>query len=113
MLQVIVFHIYFTCVTHFSLYAQLLAIKKVNMVDLSLSEQDELMDMLGNMSKLKHLNICSLVGYCVEFGCCVLLYEYAENGSLDDLLFSAATRSRALSWKARIKIALGVAYALE
>lgn len=98
---------------HFSLYAQLLAIKKINMIDLSLSEQDELMDILGNMSRLKHPNISSLVGYCVEFGHCVLLYEYAENGSLEDLLFSAATRSRALSWKARMKIALGVTYALE
>ncbi|XP_037446693.1 protein STRUBBELIG-RECEPTOR FAMILY 8-like isoform X1 [Triticum dicoccoides] len=92
---------------------QLLAIKKINMIDLSLSEQDELMDILGNMSRLKHPNISSLVGYCVEFGHCVLLYEYAENGSLEDLLFSAATRSRALSWKARMKIALGVTYALE
>ncbi|KAG8058361.1 hypothetical protein GUJ93_ZPchr0002g25547 [Zizania palustris] len=54
---------------------QLLAIKKINMVDLSLSEQDDLIDMLGKMS--------------------------------------TATRSRALSWKARMKIALGVAYALE
>ncbi|KAM3240903.1 hypothetical protein ACQJBY_054132 [Aegilops geniculata] len=92
---------------------QLLAIKKINMIDLSLSEQDELMDILGNMSRLKHPNVSSLVGYCVEFGHCVLLYEYAENGSLEDLLFSAATRSRALSWKARMKIALGVTYALE
>ncbi|XP_052144936.1 protein STRUBBELIG-RECEPTOR FAMILY 8-like [Oryza glaberrima] len=92
---------------------QLLAIKKINMVDLSLSEQDELIDMLGKMSNLKHPNISALVGYCVEFGHCALLYEYAENGSLDDILFSAATRSRALSWKARMKIALGVAYALE
>ncbi|KAG8058381.1 hypothetical protein GUJ93_ZPchr0002g24263 [Zizania palustris] len=92
---------------------QLLAIKKINMVDLSLSEQDDLIDMLGKMSSLKHPNISALVGYCVEFGHCALLYEYAENGSLDDILFSAATRSRALSWKARMKIALGVAYALE
>ncbi|XP_066318092.1 protein STRUBBELIG-RECEPTOR FAMILY 8-like isoform X4 [Miscanthus floridulus] len=92
---------------------QLLAIKRIDMVDLSLSEQDELMDMLWNISRLKHPNISALVGYCVEFGHCVLLYEYAENGSLDDILFSAATRSRALSWKARMKIALGVAYALE
>ncbi|KAL6630010.1 hypothetical protein ACP70R_029775 [Stipagrostis hirtigluma subsp. patula] len=92
---------------------QLLAIKRIDMVDLSLSEQDELMDMLWNISRLKHPNICALVGYCVEFGHCALLYEYAENGSLDDILFSAATRSRALSWKARMKIALGVAYAVE
>ncbi|WVZ77497.1 hypothetical protein U9M48_025356 [Paspalum notatum var. saurae] len=92
---------------------QLLAIKRIDMVDLSLSEQDELMDVLWNISRLKHPNICTLVGYCVEFGHCALLYEYAENGSLDDILFSAATRSRALSWKARMKIALGVAYALE
>ncbi|KAF8769612.1 hypothetical protein HU200_006206 [Digitaria exilis] len=92
---------------------QLLAIKRIDMVDLSLSEQDELMDMLWNISRLKHPNICALVGYCVEFGHCALLFEYAENGSLDDILLSAATRSRALSWKARMKIALGVAYALE
>ncbi|RLN09250.1 hypothetical protein C2845_PM11G02140 [Panicum miliaceum] len=92
---------------------QLLAIKRIDMVDLSLSEQDELMDMLWNISRLNHPNICALVGYCVEFGHCALLFEYAENGSLDDILFSAATRSRALSWKARMKIALGVAYALD
>jgi serine/threonine protein kinase len=98
---------------HLSLCSQILAIKRIDMVDLSLSEQDELMDILWNISRLKHPNICALVGYCVEFGHCALLYEYAENGSLDDVLFSVATRSRTLSWKARIKIALGVAYALE
>ncbi|AQK60097.1 protein STRUBBELIG-RECEPTOR FAMILY 8 isoform X2 [Zea mays] len=92
---------------------QLLAIKRIDMVDLSLSEQDELMDMLWNVSRLKHPNISALVGYCVEFEHCALLYEYAENGSLDDILFAPATRSMALSWKARMKIALGVAYALE
>ncbi|TVU32919.1 hypothetical protein EJB05_24684 [Eragrostis curvula] len=92
---------------------KLLAIKRIDMVDLSLSEQDELMDMLWNISRLKHPNICALMGYCVEFGHCALLYEYAENGSLDDILFSAATRSRPLSWKTRMKVALGVAYALE
>ncbi|KAJ1278342.1 hypothetical protein BS78_04G073000 [Paspalum vaginatum] len=67
---------------------QLLAIKRIDMVDLSLAEQDEFMDVLWNISRLKHPNICALVGY-------------------------SATRSRALSWKARMKIALGVAYALE
>ncbi|KAK3152394.1 hypothetical protein QOZ80_2BG0158300 [Eleusine coracana subsp. coracana] len=61
---------------------KLLAIKRIDMMDLSLSEQDELMDMLWNISRLKHPNIYAM-------------------------------RSRALSWKARIKIALGVAYALE
>lgn len=109
-----VFSPYFVCVLkHFSLYVQVLAIKKINMVDLSLSEEDELLDVLWNMSRLKHPNISTLLGYSVEFGHYALVYEYAENGSLDDILFSTATRSRALSWKARMKIALGVAYALE
>lgn len=44
-LSVMVFSPYFVCVLkHFSLYVQVLAIKKINMVDLSLSEEDELLD---------------------------------------------------------------------
>ncbi|XP_020109210.1 protein STRUBBELIG-RECEPTOR FAMILY 8-like [Ananas comosus] len=92
---------------------QILAVKKIDMIELTLYEEDEFLDVIWSISRLKHRHISTLLGYCVEQGQHVLVYEYAKNGSLDDVLFSPISKCKDLSWKARLRIALGVAYALE
>jgi len=83
------------------------------MVALSVYEEEEFVDIVWNLSRLSHPNISKLFGYSVEQGEHILVYEYAKNGSLDDVLFSSNDLHNALSWKARVRIALSVAYALE
>lgn len=95
------------------LLPQMLAVKKINLVALAIYEEDEFLDVVWNMSRLRHPNIAKLLGYSVEHGEHVLVYEYASGGSLHDILFSAGNMHKALSWKARVRIALGVAHALE
>lgn len=39
------------------------------------------------LSRLHHRNLVNLVGYCVEKGQRILIYEYMSNGSLARLLY--------------------------
>lgn len=54
------------------------------------------------MSKLRHPNIASLIGACEEY--CALIYEYLENGSLEDRL-KCKNNSPPIPWQTRINIA--------
>lgn len=93
--------------------SQILAVKKLNMVALTVYEENNFLDVVQNLVRLSHTNISKLLGYSVDQGEHILVYDYAKNGSLDDLLFSSSGTHNALSWKARVTIALGVAHALE
>ncbi|XP_061352249.1 probable serine/threonine-protein kinase PBL23 [Gastrolobium bilobum] len=62
------------------------------------------------LSAVKHRNLIGLVGYCEEpdrDGSKILVYEYAPNGSL--LEYMMGNRRRSLTWKQRVKIAIGAA----
>lgn len=83
------------------------------MLPLAVHEEDDFLDLVWNMSRLQHQNITSLLGYCVDQGQYSLVYEYASGRSLADALFSSNDTCKALSWKARVKISLGVAHAIE
>jgi len=54
------------------------------------------------LSCIRHPNMVLLVGACPEYGC--LVYEYMDNGSLEDRLFCKGNTSP-LSWRTRFKIA--------
>lgn len=90
-----------------------MAIKKIDNAALSLQEEDTFLEAISNMSRLRHPNIVPLAGYCTEHGQRLLVYEYVGNGNLDDMLHMNDDRSMALTWNARVKVALGTAKALE
>ncbi|KAF3321386.1 protein STRUBBELIG-RECEPTOR FAMILY 8-like protein [Carex littledalei] len=94
---------------------QVLAVKRIEVVQMELLEgEQEFLDLVSTMSDLKHPNICILQGFCLDPGHHALLYDYARNGSLYSALFSKNGDSqKPLSWKLRLRIALGVAHALE
>ncbi|XP_008803525.1 protein STRUBBELIG-RECEPTOR FAMILY 8-like [Phoenix dactylifera] len=89
------------------------AIKKIDSAALSLQEEDNFLEAVSNMSRLRHPNIVSLVGYCVEHGQRLLVYEYIGNGTLHDMLHYADDSGNKLTWNARMRVALGTARALE
>ncbi|XP_010047596.2 inactive protein kinase SELMODRAFT_444075 [Eucalyptus grandis] len=63
------------------------------------------------LSCAQHRNLVTLIGFCVEDGRRLLVYEYICNGSLDSHLYG---RDRdPLSWCARQKIAVGAARGLR
>ncbi|XP_010257907.1 PREDICTED: calcium/calmodulin-regulated receptor-like kinase 2 isoform X2 [Nelumbo nucifera] len=63
------------------------------------------------LGRLHHRNLVNLVGYCVDKGQHMLIYEYTSNGSLENLLYCEG--ERVLSWEERLQIALDVSHGIE
>ncbi|XP_062088283.1 protein STRUBBELIG-RECEPTOR FAMILY 8 isoform X2 [Humulus lupulus] len=92
---------------------KIMAVKKIDNAALSLQEEDNFLEAISNMSRLRHPNIVTLAGYCAEHGQRLLVYEYVGNGSLHDMLHFSEDGSKILTWNARVRVALGTARALE
>ncbi|KAE8686377.1 Protein STRUBBELIG-RECEPTOR FAMILY 8 [Hibiscus syriacus] len=76
-------------------------------------KEDNFLEAVSSMSRLRHPNIVTLVGFCAEHGQRLLVYEYIGTNSLHDMLHFSDDGSRNLSWNARVRVALGTARALE
>ncbi|CAL5369755.1 unnamed protein product [Camellia sinensis] len=63
------------------------------------------------LGRLHHRNLVNLVGYCVDKGQHMLIYEFMSNGSLARLLYSQ--EERVLSWEERLQIALDISHGIE
>ncbi|EEF29112.1 serine/threonine receptor-like kinase NFP [Ricinus communis] len=88
---------------------QVLAVKKTK-VDIT--------EELNILQKVNHANLVKLMGISSNAdGDCFLVYEYAENGSLDKWLHpkpaSSSSSVAFLSWSQRLQIALDVASGLQ
>ncbi|XP_010694018.2 putative receptor-like protein kinase At5g39000 [Beta vulgaris subsp. vulgaris] len=93
------------------------AIKRLN----STSKQGthEFQTEIEMLSRLRHVNLVSLIGYCEDQGEMILVYEYMSRGTLrDHLLYNNPstndhTNNISLSWKERLKICVGSARGLH
>ncbi|XP_028064299.1 serine carboxypeptidase-like 15 [Camellia sinensis] len=94
-------------------WTKVLAVKKINSSALPNHLSKDFMDIVSDVSRLRHPNITELVGYCLEHGQHLLVYEFHKNGSLYDFLHLSDEFSKPLTWKKRVKIALGTARAQE
>ncbi|GJM84436.1 hypothetical protein PR202_ga00104 [Eleusine coracana subsp. coracana] len=92
---------------------KVLAVKKLNNTALPSQSSDDFSELVSNISKLHHPNLSELVGYCMEHGQHLLVYDFHKNGSLHDMLHLSDEYNKPLSWNSRVKIALGSARALE
>ncbi|AQK69243.1 Protein STRUBBELIG-RECEPTOR FAMILY 8 [Zea mays] len=81
---------------------KVLAVKKIDSAALSLQEEDNFLEAVSSMSRLRHPNIVPLTGYCVEHGQRLLVYEYIVNGTLHDMLHFSVEISRKLTWNIRV-----------
>ncbi|KAE9598175.1 hypothetical protein Lal_00004048 [Lupinus albus] len=61
---------------------------------------------------VRHKNLVRLLGYCIEGTDRMLVYEFVNNGNLEQWLHGAMRHEGYLTWEARIKILLGTAKAL-
>ncbi|PWA44441.1 Phloem protein 2-like protein [Artemisia annua] len=64
------------------------------------------------LSRLKHRNLVSLLGFCDHDGDMILVYEHASNGSLDRCI-NNRRRVYSHTWAQRLQICLDVAYGLS
>ncbi|XP_028083093.1 receptor-like protein kinase FERONIA [Camellia sinensis] len=58
-----------------------------------------------------HRHIVSLIGFCIVKPELIGVYDYMENGSLEDHLFN--TNNDTLLWKERLRICIGAARGLQ
>ncbi|KAL4627733.1 hypothetical protein ACB092_05G186900 [Castanea dentata] len=63
------------------------------------------------LCQLHHPNLVRLIGYCIDEGVNIVVYEFMVNGGLSRKLFR--DDHDRLSWKQRLKICVGVARALH
>nr|ASM47211.1 lysm-containing receptor kinase 10 [Parasponia rigida] len=70
-------------------------------------------DEINILKRINHSSIIRLSGFCVSGGNTYLVYEYAESGSLSDLLHLHPPTKLKLPWKQRVEIAHDVADALN
>ncbi|KAL3525533.1 hypothetical protein ACH5RR_013905 [Cinchona calisaya] len=67
---------------------------------------------LNLLSAIRHENLVPLLGYCCDNDQQILVYPFMSNGSLQDRLYGAAAKRKALDWPTRLSIALGAARGL-
>ncbi|XP_057454977.1 protein STRUBBELIG-RECEPTOR FAMILY 6 [Lotus japonicus] len=92
---------------------KVLAVKKIDSLVLPNDSSEDFVELVSNISHLHHPNVTELVGYCSEHGQHLLVYEFHKSGSLHDFLHLPDEYSKPLIWNSRVKIALGIARALE
>ncbi|CAA6666181.1 unnamed protein product [Spirodela intermedia] len=76
----------------------------------AIGRRDEFLREVEVLSQLRHPHLLMLLGACPESGC--LVYEYMENGSLEDRLFLRQEGTRPLPWFVRVRIIFEVARGL-
>ncbi|RLM61343.1 putative serine/threonine-protein kinase [Panicum miliaceum] len=72
----------------------------------------EFVNELAAISDIVHENLITLVGCCAEGSHRILVYNYLENNSLACTLLGSGRSNIRFNWKARVKIAVGVARGL-
>ncbi|XVE82856.1 hypothetical protein DITRI_Ditri16bG0039400 [Diplodiscus trichospermus] len=67
------------------------------------------------LSRTRHRNLVSLIGYCDERSEMILVYEFMEKGNLRDHLYdtNGCSKQNGLSWEKRLEICIGSATALH
>ncbi|XP_058214187.1 serine/threonine-protein kinase ssp1-like [Rhododendron vialii] len=95
----------------------IVAIKRLSAV--SNQGAEEFWTELKLLSKFRHANLLSLIGYCNENQEMIIVYEYMAGGTLANYLYKTSTREESggsrshLTWEQRLNICLDVARGLD
>uniref|UniRef100_A0A1J3E751 non-specific serine/threonine protein kinase n=1 Tax=Noccaea caerulescens TaxID=107243 RepID=A0A1J3E751_NOCCA len=87
-----------------------IAVKKLNQ-DGWQGHQEWLAE-VNYLGQFSHGHLVKLIGYCLEDEHRLLVYEFMPRGSLENHLFRRGLYFQSLSWKLRLKVALGAAKGL-
>ncbi|TVT99388.1 hypothetical protein EJB05_55276, partial [Eragrostis curvula] len=76
---------------------------------------EEFMNEVGSISRTSHVNVVTLLGFCLQGSKRALIYEYMPNGSLEKYSFgsNSAEGGNSLTWEKLFDIVIGIARGLE
>lgn len=81
--------------------------------DLQPQQQEQFLHTIKVMSQIRHRYIMQVIGYCMKNDRFLLVTEYAENGSVSDLLQDAERRKSVFDWQTRASICIGISRGLS
>ncbi|KAF8716292.1 hypothetical protein HU200_026579 [Digitaria exilis] len=86
----------------------------VKLLNNSKDDGQEFMNEVTSIMRTSHINVVTLLGYCLQGSKRALIYEYMPNGSLDRFAYGRSSRGEtSLSWERLFDIAVGIAHGLE
>ncbi|KAJ4713427.1 Receptor-like kinase [Melia azedarach] len=87
----------------------------VKLLNTSKGNGQEFINEVASISKTSHVNVISLLGYCLEVDRRVLIYEFMPNGSLEIFIYKGDTlkSGQQLGWEKLYQIAIGIGRGLE
>ncbi|KAJ1284864.1 hypothetical protein BS78_03G237500 [Paspalum vaginatum] len=86
----------------------------VKLLKATKGDGEEFMNEVASISRTSHVNVVTLLGFCLQGSKRALIYEYMPNGSLERYAFSSNMNSEdSLSWEKLFDIAIGIARGLE
>ncbi|XP_062206574.1 LEAF RUST 10 DISEASE-RESISTANCE LOCUS RECEPTOR-LIKE PROTEIN KINASE-like 2.1 isoform X2 [Phragmites australis] len=86
----------------------------VKMLKDNKGDGEEFMNEVASISRTSHVNVVTLLGFCLQGSKRALIYEYMPNGSLERYAFNNNTTSEnTLTWEKLFDIAIGIARGLE
>ncbi|KAJ7969154.1 Receptor-like kinase [Quillaja saponaria] len=88
----------------------------VKLLDTSRWNGEDFVNEVSSISRTSHVNIVTLLGFCLESNRKALIYEFMSNGSLANFIYNDRITSNnsynPLSWEKLLQIALGIARGL-
>ncbi|KAK7349215.1 hypothetical protein VNO77_06399 [Canavalia gladiata] len=100
--------------TYGSVYYSLLRDQEVAIKRMTATKTKEFMSEMKVLCKVHHANLVELIGYAASHEELLLVYEYAQKGSLRSHLHDPQNKGHSpLSWIMRVQIALDAARGLE
>ncbi|ESW24729.1 hypothetical protein PHAVU_004G155100, partial [Phaseolus vulgaris] len=85
----------------------------VKLLNASKRNGEEFINEVASISKTSHVNIVTLLGFCLEGRKKALIYEFMANGSLDKFIYKTGpTTIVSLSWENLYQISIGIARGL-
>nr|QRV07490.1 wall-associated receptor-like kinase 1 [Zea mays] len=86
----------------------------VKMLKDTQGDGEEFMNEVASISRTSHVNVVTLLGFCLQGSKRALIYEYMPNGSLERYAFTGDMNSEnLLTWERLFDIAIGTARGLE
>ncbi|KAE8698207.1 putative receptor-like protein kinase [Hibiscus syriacus] len=87
----------------------------VKVLNTSKGNGQEFINEVASISRTSHVNIVTLLGFCLEGGKRALIYEFMSNGSLEKFIYgmTSGDDGRVLTVEELYRIAIGIARGLE